>query len=128
MDNRTFGDVATSRVVANHPIVAASEPGKVTVEYLPVGYIFNVLPMRLADGNIYLGLNMTMSDVLGEEIIGGNTYPVISSCIFSAPLTFRSGESVVINGLEIERTPKLKKTAITVFVTVDAVQEMEIGA
>jgi hypothetical protein len=43
---------------------------------------------------------ITVSSIIGSEIIGGNSYPVASSRVFTAPLEVESGYTLAIAGLD----------------------------
>ncbi|MEC7224957.1 MAG: hypothetical protein VXW02_11855, partial [Verrucomicrobiota bacterium] len=71
-----------------------------SVSYLPIGTSINVLPKRLEDGRISLQVLITVSSIIGSEIIDGNSYPVASSRVFTAPLEVESGYTLAIGGLD----------------------------
>ncbi len=71
-----------------------------SVSYLPIGTSINVLPKRLEDGRISLQVLITVSSIIGSEIIDGNSYPVASSRVFTAPLEVESGFTLAIGGLD----------------------------
>ena len=91
-------EVAIQSVV-NQPVLSAQSsttPGvggttTSSVSYLPIGTSINVLPKRLEDGRISLQVLITVSSIIGSEIIDGNSYPVASSRVFTAPLEVESG-------------------------------------
>lgn len=100
-------EVAIQSVV-NWPVLSAQSsttPGvggttTSSVSYLPIGTSINVLPKRLEDGRIYLQVLITVSSIIGSEIIDGNSYPVASSRVFTAPLEVESGYTLAIGGLD----------------------------
>ena len=67
---------------------------------MPIGTSINVLPKRLEDGRISLQVLITVSSIIGSEIIDGNSYPVASSRVFTAPLEVESGYTLAIGGLD----------------------------
>ncbi len=94
--------------VINQPVLAASStttPGvggtsTASVSYLPIGTSISVLPKRMFDGGISLQVLITISSIVGTEIIDGNPYPVASSRVFTAPLEVESGYTLAIGGLD----------------------------
>ena len=96
-------EVAIQSVV-NQPVLSAQSsttPGvggttTSSVSYLPIGTSINVLPKRLEDGRISLQVLITVSSIIGSEIIDGNSYPVASSRVFTAPLEVESGYTLAI--------------------------------
>lgn len=100
-------EVAIQSVV-NQPVLSAQSsttPGvggttTSSVSYLPIGTSINVLPKRLEDGRISLQVLITVSSIIGSEIIDGNSYPVASSRVFTAPLEVESGYTLAIGGLD----------------------------
>ena len=96
-------EVAIQSVV-NQPVLSAQSsttPGvggttTSSVSYLPIGTSINVLPKRLDDGRISLQVLITVSSIIGSEIIDGNSYPVASSRVFTAPLEVESGYTLAI--------------------------------
>ncbi|MEC7638741.1 MAG: hypothetical protein VX848_07080 [Verrucomicrobiota bacterium] len=100
-------EVAIQSVV-NWPVLSAQSSttpgvgGTTTslVSYLPIGTSINVLPKRLEDGRISLQVLITVSSIIGSEIIDGNSYPVASSRVFTAPLEVESGYTLAIGGLD----------------------------
>ncbi len=105
--SRNNREVAIQSVV-NQPVVPAQSsttPGvggttTSSVSYLPIGTSINVLPKRLEDGRISLQVLITVSSIIGSEIIDGNSYPVASSRVFTAPLEVESGYTLAIGGLD----------------------------
>jgi hypothetical protein len=104
---RNNREVAIQSVV-NQPVLSAQSsttPGvggttTSSVTYLPIGTSINVLPKRLEGGLISLQVLITVSSIIGSEIIGGNSYPVASSRVFTAPLEVESGYTLAIGGLD----------------------------
>ena len=100
-------EVAIQSVV-NQPVLSAQSsttPGvggttTSSVSYLQIGTSINVLPKRLEDGRISLQVLITVSSIIGSEIIDGNSYPVASSRVFTAPLEVESGYTLAIGGLD----------------------------
>ncbi len=94
--------------VVNQPVLAATSTSSVTtggvssssVSYLPIGTSINVLPKRMADGRIQLQVLITISSIIGSEVIDGNQYPVATTRQFTAPLEVESGWTLAIGGLD----------------------------
>jgi len=95
------------RSVINIPILGSNTTTQTTtttdteqIEYLPVGTVINVLPKLLPDGAVRLRVTITISNVVGEEQIQGNSYPITSSRVYSGEAVVNSGYTMAIGGLE----------------------------
>ena len=94
--------------VVNQPVLASTSTSSVTtggvsassVSYLPIGTSINVLPKRMSDGKIQLQVLITISSIIGSEVIDGNSYPVATTRQFTAPLEVESGWTLAIGGLD----------------------------
>ena len=104
LDNREV----TFRSVINQPVLSSSASASLgagatqtsAIEYLPIGTVINVLPKTMNNGKILLNVSVTVSDIVGTEIINGNPFPIASSRVYTAPLTVKSGHTVAISGLD----------------------------
>ncbi|HRQ88722.1 MAG TPA: hypothetical protein PLA50_07980, partial [Bacteroidia bacterium] len=104
LDNREV----SFRSVINQPVLGSSSSASLgagatetsAVEYLPIGTVINILPKRMAGNKILLNVSVTVSDIIGTEIIKGNPYPIATSRVYTAPLTVQSGYTVAISGLD----------------------------
>jgi type II secretory pathway component GspD/PulD (secretin) len=107
LDNREV----SFRSVVNQPVLGSSASASLGagatqtsfVEYIPIGTVINVLPKRMSGDKILLNVSVTVSDIIGTEIIGGNPYPIATSRVYTAPLTVQSGYTVAISGLDAAR-------------------------
>lgn len=107
LDNREV----SFRSVINQPVLGSSSSASLgagatqtsAVEYLPIGTVINVLPKRMAGDKILLNVSVTVSDIVGTEIINGNPFPIATSRVYTAPLTVKSGYTVAISGLDAAR-------------------------
>jgi len=96
------------RSVVNQPVLAgtastslgAGATSTQAISYLPIGTVLNILPKRLGDGKIQLNIALTVSRIIGEEIITGNPYPIASSRVYNAPVEVDDGYTVAIGGLD----------------------------
>ena len=108
LDNREV----SFRSVVNQPVLGSSASASLgagatqtsSVEYLPIGTVINILPKRMAGDKILLNVSVTISDIVGTEIINGNPFPIATSRVYTAPLTVKSGYTVAISGLDAART------------------------
>lgn len=108
LDNREV----SFRSVINQPVLGSSASASLgagatetsSVEYLPIGTVINVLPKRMAGEKILLNVSVTVSDIVGTEIINGNPFPIATSRVYTAPLTVKSGYTVAISGLDAARS------------------------
>jgi hypothetical protein len=107
LDNREV----SFRSVVNQPVLGSSASASLgagatqtsAVEYLPIGTVINVLPKRMSGDKILLNVSVTVSDIIGTEIINGNPFPIATSRVYTAPLTVQSGFTVAISGLDAAR-------------------------
>ena len=96
------------RSVVNQPVLAGTASTSVgggatstqAISYLPIGTVLNILPKRLGAGKIQLNIALTVSRIIGEEVITGNPYPIASSRVYNAPVEVDDGYSVAIGGLD----------------------------
>jgi hypothetical protein len=96
------------RSVVNQPVLAGTASTSLgggatntqAISYLPIGTVLNILPKRLGDGKIQLNIALTVSRVIGEEVITGNPYPIASSRVYRAPVEVDDGYTVAIGGLD----------------------------
>jgi Flp pilus assembly secretin CpaC len=95
------------RSVVNQPVLSAASSatlgtGATTtqqIEYLPIGTVLNILPKKMEGQKVYLNMAITVSTIVGNEVIAGNPYPVASSRVYSAPVEVDSGYTVAVGGL-----------------------------
>jgi type II secretory pathway component GspD/PulD (secretin) len=102
------------RAVVNQPVLDASSTasagavGSTTttkVAYLPIGTVLNILPKRMQGDKVLLNMAVTVSSIIGTQVISGNPYPIASSRVYSAPVEIESGYTVAVGGLD-EATEK----------------------
>lgn len=102
------------RAVVNQPVLDASSTassgsvGATTttkVAYLPIGTVLNILPKRMQGDKVLLNMAVTVSSIIGTQVISGNPYPIASSRVYSAPVEIDSGYTVAVGGLD-EATEK----------------------
>ena len=97
--------------VINQPVLSSSSATSLgagatttsSVDYLPIGTAVNLLPKEMSNGKIQLNISLTVSSIIGEEIIDGNPFPVATSRVYSAPVQLDSGYTVAIAGLDEAR-------------------------
>ena len=96
------------RSVVNQPVLAGTASTSLgggatstqAISYLPIGTVLNILPKRLGAGKIQLNIALTVSRIIGEEVITGNPYPIASSRVYNAPVEVDDGYTVAIGGLD----------------------------
>ncbi|MDB6073493.1 MAG: hypothetical protein JWO89_1133, partial [Verrucomicrobiaceae bacterium] len=105
------------RSVVNQPILAGTasvgggSSGSSTAQsitYLPIGTVLNILPKRMEGDKVLLNMSITVSNIISETLIGGNSYPVATSRVYSAPVEVDNGYTVAVGGLD---EAKEKETA-----------------
>ncbi len=98
----------TMRSVVNFPVLASSASTSAggggtstnSVAFMPIGTTVNILPKRMETGEVLMQTKIVVANVIGQEIIGGNPYPVPSSRVYTSPLKVKSGYTVAIAGLD----------------------------
>ena len=99
------------RNVVNQPVLGGSSSASVTggatttsaISYLPIGTVINILPKKMQHNKISLNMAITMSSIIGTEVIQGNPYPIATSRVYSAPVEVESGYTVAVGGLDEAR-------------------------
>ncbi len=99
------------RSVVNQPVLDSSASATVgqgattsqSIAYLPIGTVLNIMPKRMAAEKILLNMAVTVSSIIGTEVIGGNPFPIASSRVYSAPVEVNSGYTVAVGGLDEAR-------------------------
>ncbi len=108
------------RAVVNQPVLDASSTassgsvGATTttkVAYLPIGTVLNILPKRMQAEKVLLNMAVTVSSIIGSQVISGNPYPIASSRVYSAPVEIDSGYTVAVGGLD-EATEKEAQSGV----------------
>jgi Flp pilus assembly secretin CpaC len=113
LDNREV----SFRSVVNQPVLGSSSSTSLgagatetsAVEYLPIGTVINILPKTMAGDKILLNVSVTVSDIIGTEVINGNPFPIATSRVYTAPLTVKSGYTVAISGLDAARSSEAER-------------------
>ena len=110
----------TMRSVVNFPVLASSSSVSAgsgtqssSVAFMPIGTTVNILPKQIGDCDVLMQTKIVVANVIGSEVIDGNTYPVPSSRVYHSPLKVRSGYTVAIAGLD-EATDSRSGTGIPV--------------
>lgn len=99
------------RSVVNQPVLGGTASASLgsgstttsSISYLPIGTVINILPKRMMDDKINLNLAITVSSIIGTEVIQGNPYPIASSRVYSAPVELNNGYTVAVGGLDEAR-------------------------
>ena len=73
------------------------------VSYLPIGTVLSILPKKMGTDKVLLNIAVTLSSIIGNEVLQGNPYPVASSRVYSAPVEVNTGYTVAIGGLNEAR-------------------------
>ncbi len=108
------------RSVVNFPVLAASSTvsagtgtSSSQVAFMPIGTTVNILPKQMGDCEVLMQTKIVVANVIGSEVIDGNTYPVPSSRVYTSPLKVKSGYTVAIAGLD-EATDTRSGTGVPV--------------
>lgn len=99
---------AVIRSVIEQPVLASetstSADGNAqesaSIEYLPIGTTINVLPKILDGNHVQMQILINVKNIVGEEVIGGNSYPVTSSRDYVGQAIVTSGYTLAVGGLE----------------------------
>ena len=99
------------RSVVNQPVLAASSSSSAgggatmasSVSYLPIGTVLSILPKKMGEDKVLLNIAVTLSSIIGNEVLQGNPYPIATSRVYSAPVEVDSGYTVAIGGLDEAR-------------------------
>jgi len=109
------------RAVVNQPVLGGSASSSLSggstttsaISYLPIGTVINILPKKMETNKINLNVSITVSTIIGTEVIQGNPYPVASSRVYGAPVELESGYTVAVGGLD-EAKETEKETGVPV--------------
>jgi beta-lactamase regulating signal transducer with metallopeptidase domain len=98
------GEKASIRSVVNQPIASdkKDKEGKPAIDYLPVGFIGNFVVKPLADSKVSLDIDITNSQIIGEQQVAGNPYPIVNSLFYKAPTELAVGMSAIVYGWQEE--------------------------
>ncbi len=97
------------RSVVNTPILGGSTSmgggtaGATTsssVSYLPIGTVLNILPKKMEGDKVLLNMAITVSNIISQTLIAGNSYPVATSRVYSAPVEVNDGYTVAVGGMD----------------------------
>ena len=96
------------RSVVNQPVLDGSSAissggGAATsqsITYLPIGTVLNILPKKMENDRVLLNIKVTVSSIIGSQLISGNNYPVATSRVYTAPVEVNDGYTVAIGGLD----------------------------
>ncbi len=99
------------RSVVNQPVLAASSStsggggatNTASVSYLPIGTVLSILPKKMGTDKVLLNIAVTLSSIIGNQVLQGNPYPIASSRVYSAPVEVNSGYTVAVGGLNEAR-------------------------
>jgi type II secretory pathway component GspD/PulD (secretin) len=102
------------RNVVNQPVLGGSASSSLSsgttttasISYLPIGTVINILPKKMESNRINLNMALTVSSIIGTEVIQGNPYPIATSRVYSAPVEVESGYTVAVGGLDEAREQK----------------------
>ena len=111
----THNKEATIFVGESRPVITgatiAPQTGQVTstVSQRDIGIQLKVLPLVGKDGAVQLQVSQSVEDILGTTILDGNDQPIIGRRTTDSFVSAKSGEIVVLGGLQ--RTVATKSTS-----------------
>lgn len=111
----THNKEATIFVGESRPVITgatiAPQTGQVTstVSQRDIGIQLKVLPLVGKDGAVQLQVSQSVEDILGSTILDGNDQPIIGRRTTDSFVSAKSGEIVVLGGLQ--RTVATKSTS-----------------
>ncbi len=96
------------RSVVNQPVLdgtsaISSGGGAATsssITYLPIGTVLNILPKKMDADKVLLNVKITVSSIIGSQLISGNPYPIATSRVYNAPVVVNEGYTVAVGGLD----------------------------
>lgn len=77
-----------------------------TVSYTDIGITLTVTPLIGNDGSVYLSITQDVKDVIGDQTIDGNDQPIISHRSTKSWVTAKSGDILVLGGMQRKKTGK----------------------
>jgi general secretion pathway protein D len=108
----THNKEATLFVGESRPVITgntvAGTTGQVvsTVSQRDIGIQLRVLPLIGKDGSVQLQVSQSVEDILGEVTLDGNQQPIIGRRTTDSFVSARSGEVVVLGGLQRRQQTK----------------------
>ncbi|MBK8092405.1 MAG: hypothetical protein IPK32_10635 [Verrucomicrobiaceae bacterium] len=100
------GGKASIRSVVNQPVISESKQdgntAEAAIEYLSIGFIGNFMIKTLANDNLRLDIDITNTRIIGETMVNGNPYPIVSSQVIQAPIELAAGMSALFYGWKDE--------------------------
>jgi len=108
----THNKEATIFVGESRPVITGSSTaattGQVTstVSQRDIGIQLKVLPLIGKDGSVQLQVSQSVEDILGEVTLDGNQQPIIGRRTTDSFVSARSGEVVVLGGLQRRQQTK----------------------
>ncbi|NBX35061.1 type II secretory pathway, component PulD, partial [bacterium] len=108
----THNKEATIFVGESRPVITgsttAATTGQVTstVSQRDIGISLKVLPLIGKDGSVQLQVTQQVEDILGEVTLDGNQQPIIGRRQTDSFVSARSGEVVVLGGLQRRQQTK----------------------
>lgn len=108
----THNKEATIFVGESRPVITGSSTaattGQVTstVSQRDIGINLKVLPLIGKDGSVQLQISQSVEDILGEVTLDGNQQPIIGRRTTDSFVSARSGEVVVLGGLQRRQQTK----------------------
>ena len=108
----THNKEATLFVGESRPVITgntvAGTTGQVvsTVSQRDIGIQLRVLPLIGKDGSVQLQVSQSVEDILGEVSLDGNQQPIIGRRTTDSFVSARSGEVVVLGGLQRRQQTK----------------------
>lgn len=111
----THNKEATIFVGESRPVITgstiAAQTGQITstVSQRDIGIQLKVLPLIGKDGAVQLQVSQSVEDILGSTILDGNDQPIIGRRTTDSFVSAKSGEIVVLGGLQ--RTITTKSTS-----------------
>lgn len=96
------------RSVVNQPVLDGTSSisgggGAATsssITYLPIGTVLNILPKKMDADQVLLNIKVTVSSIIGTQLISGNEFPVATSRVYNAPVVVNEGYTVAVGGLD----------------------------
>ena len=98
--------IDTCPVITGNTVAGTTGQVVSTVSQRDIGIQLRVLPLIGKDGSVQLQVSQSVEDILGEVTLDGNQQPIIGRRTTDSFVSARSGEVVVLGGLQRRQQTK----------------------
>jgi general secretion pathway protein D len=101
-----------TQILSNAGSVVGVAAANATIDYRDVVLKLEVIPLINSDDEVTLRIAQINDNIVGEQVIAGNTVPTISTQELVTTVTVRNGGTVVLGGLITERVSESARGTI----------------